>query len=70
MIVLLPVRARTARPRAIIDTFATVKKIWAGEAVETYALFGEGKNVAGVCPLHLSLGLLVKGLYDFIFHVA
>ncbi|MCJ1457786.1 hypothetical protein MMC28_008155 [Mycoblastus sanguinarius] len=35
-----------AGPQAIIDTFATVNKIWTNEAFEIQALFGTGENVA------------------------
>ena len=39
-------RSEIEGPQAIIDTFATVNEIWANEAFEVQALFGEGENVA------------------------
>lgn len=36
----------TAGPQAIIDTFATVHKIWANEAFDIQSLFSSGENVA------------------------
>lgn len=35
-----------AGPQAIIDTFATVNRIWANEAFEIQTLFGAGEDVA------------------------
>ena len=35
-----------AGPQAIIDTFATVNRIWANEAFEVQTLFGAGEDVA------------------------
>lgn len=41
MLTILP-----AGPQAIIDTFATVNRIWANEAFEVQTLFGAGEDVA------------------------
>jgi len=45
-VILCSLSCRTAGPQAIIDTFATVNKIWANEAFEIQSLFGSADNVA------------------------